>query len=103
MRLPNCISGVAAMGQSLRQRAGRLSAESEISRSSTGGAMVLAEGVEGERTRSFSPEGVIAGENTVGPHRRPLAPSESTTFGDMAQGSGCSATGVRSIDLERRR
>ena len=95
---------MAAIGQSLRQRDGRLSADSEISRNSTGGVTLLAEGVEGARTRNFSPAGVTAVENTVGPQRRPLTPSVRAVLGVVAQGSsGCSATGVRSIDLERRR
>ena len=41
-----------------------LSAEIEISRSSLGGAMVLAEGEEGVRTCSFSPAGVMVGHIT---------------------------------------
>ena len=95
--------GVAAMGQSLRQRAGRLSAESEISLRSTGGANGPADGVPGERIRSVSPDGVTAGEN-VEPQRSSFALSGKTTPGVVAHDSpGCSMTGVRSIDLERRR
>ena len=95
--------GVAAMGQSLRQRAGRLSAERETSLRSTAGTREPAEGVVGERTRRVSPAGVMAGEK-AGPQRRPRALSGTTTPGVVAQDSpGCSMTGVRSIDLERRR
>ena len=54
-RIPSCVIGVIAMGQSLRQRAGRLS------RTSNGGAMVLCVGAVGERTLKGSPVGVIAG------------------------------------------
>ena len=46
-RFPSCVIGVTAMGRSLRQRAGRLSADREM----------------GERTLNGSPVGVIAGEN----------------------------------------
>ena len=97
------MSGVAAMGQSLRQREGRLSAEREISLRRTGGGAETEDGVVGDRTRIVSPDGVMAGEN-AGPQRKPLAFSGIITFGVVAQDSpGCSCTGVRSIDLERRR
>ena len=102
-RLLICMSGVAAIGQSLRQRDGRLSAEREISRRRMGGAMVLEEGLGGARTFSFSPAGVSAGEK-VGPQKNSRAPpSAMMTPGVVAQDSGCSITGVRSMDLERLR
>jgi hypothetical protein len=101
-RFDSCMSGVVTMGQSLRQREGRLSAEREISLRRTGGAVGTAEGVVGEKILIISPVGVRAWEK-VDPQRRPRALSGMTTLGVVAQVSGCSTTGVRSMDLERRR
>ena len=94
-RFNSCVTGVTAMGQSLRQRAGRLSADREISRSSAGGI-----GAVGERILKGSPVGVIAGEN-VRPLRSPLALSGIAIPGVVAQDSGSSTTRVKCMDLER--